>query len=148
MPLRTFAVLAAAVLSGSTAFAVASGTTLSGTARATAGDEVIIHGARVRLFGIVAPAPGSECASSAGHWPCGNRARAALARLVDGERLSCDARHRIGHGHWQAVCYLRGADVGLAQIRAGWARSSSSANPAYNAAQREAKTARKGIWRR
>lgn len=139
--------IAATVLLAVTVTVTAAGTTLSGTARAISGDEVVIHGARVRLFGIEAPAPGSECQGPAGRWPCGDRSQAALAALVDGKTLTCAVRHRVGHGHWQAVCQRNGADVGALQVEAGWARALSDVTTAYSTAEQTAKAGHKGIWR-
>ncbi len=148
MILKTPVLTAAGLLFAATVSVAAAGTTISGSARASAGDQLVIHGARIQLFGITAPAPGQSCPSASGDWPCGNRSLAALARRVDGKTVTCRVRHRVGHGHWQAVCHLRHTDIGGLQVRAGWARALPEVTAAYAKDQAAARAAHKGIWRR
>ncbi len=52
---------------------------------------------------------------------CGDDATAALRRLVDGRKLTCDARGRERYRRIVAVCRVDGRDVGAKLVRRGWA---------------------------
>jgi len=101
---------------------------------------------RVRIAGIDAPERGQ---------PFGTSAKENLARLVHGRRVEahCHKRDRFGRD----VCnvFVEARDVGLEQVRNGLAwwyreyareqRLEDRAN--YEAAEGEARSARRGLWR-
>ncbi|MFO1350462.1 MAG: hypothetical protein U1F68_07220 [Gammaproteobacteria bacterium] len=82
---------------------------ISGEAEAHAGNIVVVRGARIQLYGIEAPEPDARCESKTGAWNCGAQAKAALAKQVSGKTLECKTRQKLGHGFWQAKCFLDGA---------------------------------------
>lgn len=101
---------------------------------------------RVRIAGIDAPEKAQ---------PFGAAAKENLARLVHGRHVAarCHKRDRFG----REVCsvFLRGRDVGLEQVQDGlswWYRDYAreqlpEARARYEAAEIEAKGARRGLWR-
>jgi endonuclease YncB( thermonuclease family) len=101
---------------------------------------------RVRIAGIDAPERGQ---------PFGASARDNLAHLVHGRRVAarCHKRDRFG----RAVCavFVGARDVGLEQVRDGlawWYRDYASEQrleerATYAAAEGEARSSRRGLWR-
>jgi endonuclease YncB( thermonuclease family) len=101
---------------------------------------------RVRIAGIDAPEKSQAF---------GEAARENLARLAFGKHVEvrCGKRDRYGRD----VCnvYSGGRDVGLEQVRGGYAwwyreyarEQSADERGAYEAAEREAREARRGLWR-
>jgi endonuclease YncB( thermonuclease family) len=116
--------------------------------RVVDGDTLAIDGVRHRLFGIDAPERGEPGAAAATEH---------LRRLVGHDRPICE---RVDFD-WRnarpvSLCSVRGADLSLAMVRAGWAVSWCSflekirpkLLPVFRAAEAEAKVAKRGIWER
>lgn len=81
--------------------------------RVSDGDTFVCAGGRiVRLWGIDAPETGG---------PDGERARAALASLVEGKSVVCDVRSFDAHRRTVALCRMDGADVAGQMVSAGHA---------------------------
>jgi endonuclease YncB( thermonuclease family) len=119
---------------------------IAGAARAFRGDVLIVRGAKVRLFGIVAPAPNETCASAEGNWPCGREAKAALSGSVKGRDVVCSIVAKVGHGSVQATCLLGAVDIAEMIVRAGWARAEPAMSDAYLEAERDARSRQAGMW--
>jgi endonuclease YncB( thermonuclease family) len=83
--------------------------------------SVIVDGTTYALWGIDSPAPAQTCSKG---WPAGQLAEEALARLVEGKTVICEARDKDRSGRTVAVCRADGADVGESLVREGmaWAR--------------------------
>ncbi len=96
----------------------------------------------VRLWGIDAPEDGQA--------PWGGRAREALrARLADDTAVALEVRDIDVYGRSVGRLWLAdGEDLGLALVRDGAAAVYARYNddPAYSAAEAEARAARRGIW--
>ncbi|MDQ0347953.1 thermonuclease family protein [Ancylobacter vacuolatus] len=116
---------------------------LSGAVRVADGDSLEISGERVRLEGIDAPELHQECGEGAKAWPCGMKARAALAALVAQGEVSCRPVDEDRYGRAVARCTVGGADIGAELVRQGWAMALGLA---YRAEARAAKSAGAGIW--
>jgi endonuclease YncB( thermonuclease family) len=101
---------------------------------------------RVRIAGIDAPERGQ---------PFGTSARENLARLVHGRRVEAQCHKRDRFGRDVCSVFVEARDVGLEQVRDGLAwwyreyareqRLEDRAN--YEAAEGEARSARRGLWR-
>ncbi len=115
------------------------------------GDTVMLLDAgraqhRVRLAGIDAPEHGQ---------PFGATAKDALARLVHGRRVAARCHKRDRYGREVCSLFVEARDVGLEQIRNGlawwyreYAREQTVADRAsYAAAEAEARSAGRGLWR-
>lgn len=75
---------------------------LTGPARATAAETLVIQGTRFRLAGVTAPDPGRRCGMTA----CAEAARARLAALAGTGPVTCTRDARLGHGVYQGTCRL------------------------------------------
>jgi endonuclease YncB( thermonuclease family) len=120
---------------------------IAGAARAFRGDILIVHGGKVRLFGIAAPGPREQCPGPDGDWPCGRESKAALNALVAGGEVVCTQVAKVGHGSIQATCLLDGADVAQTLVESGWARAVPEMTDAYVEAEARARDAKRGLWR-
>lgn len=118
---------------------------ITGIARALAGDALMLDGTRIQLAGIESPPPQTLCEGKITLWHCGDLAKISLARLVDGQTLRCTLRP--GRGPQEAVCKLRGVDIGERQARAGWARTLPGTADSYSAGEAAARAERRGLWR-
>lgn len=101
--------LVAATLAPSAAAA-----TVSGAGSVTVGDTTYA------LWGIASPATAQTCS---GGWPAGRLAEQALARLIEGKTVTCEARDTDRMGRPVAVCKADGVDLGEALVREGMAWS-------------------------
>jgi|SRR5580698_9745002 endonuclease YncB( thermonuclease family) len=83
--------------------------------------SVTIDGKTYALWGIDSPAPAQTC--SAG-WPAGKIAEQALAGLIEGKTVTCEARDKDRQGRTVAVCKADGVDLGEALVKQGmaWAK--------------------------
>ncbi len=82
--------------------------------------------------------------------PWGREARRSLQELVRIERVRVESRGRDRYG--RTLGHLRrtadGLDVNLELVRRGhaWANARGAMRPRYDAAEREARAARRGLW--
>jgi endonuclease YncB( thermonuclease family) len=113
------------------------------TIRAANGDEY-------RIFGIDAPELKQSCKEASGKsWLCGRAAKAKLTTLMKAGAVNCEQRAIDTYGPIVAVCSAQGIpDLGEEMVRQGYAIDlpGPSGDP-YQAAEAEAKDAKRGIWR-
>jgi len=118
---------------------------LSGTARVIDGDTLDLQGTRIRLLGIDAPESGQACRDAQGApYPCGERARAALAEMIAGRPVSCTIEREDRYRRGLAVCTAAGIDLNAEMVRRGAAVAYIDRR--YLAYEQEARAARRGIW--
>ncbi|PWE53782.1 nuclease [Metarhizobium album] len=111
-------------------------------------------GQRVKLAGIDAcalpqwafdPKSGDQ-RSTLAPVPCGPFAKAWLKRLIGNRDVACKGTYAPS-GDLYATCSVSGRDLGLEQLKVGWARTTGSrANSQYVQAERYARSARYGMW--
>jgi hypothetical protein len=88
--------------------------TVSGPARATAPETLVVANVRIRFAGFTAPALDARCGEAA----CAEKAVARLAELAATGPVTCTRGARAGHGVYSGSCHLSdGRDP--AQILAG-----------------------------
>lgn len=90
-----------AVLAAAPALAAAADT-VTGPARATAPETLVIANTRVRFAGFAAPSAEARCGPAS----CAEAARARLAELVAAGPVTCTREARLGHGVYQGSCRL------------------------------------------
>jgi len=95
---------------------------------------------KIRFFGIDAPESDQ---------PHGNRSREALAALVSGKRLGVVVIEEDDYGRKVGTVYADGRNVNLALVEQGhawWYQYFARQEHALEAAEREARSARRGLW--
>lgn len=118
---------------------------VSGIAEVRSGNEIVLNGAVVQLFGLKAPAPDERCDLSEGQYRCGIVAWAELVRLADGRDVSCEIESKTEKGQSAATCYLGERDLNEALVRSGWAEARADVDR-YQVDQDGARRARRGLW--
>ena len=92
---------------------------LAGIANVKDGDGVLFGDVEVRLQGIAAPEDRTDA-----HEPGGSEATESLKNLINGKFITCHLDGTVAGSSNRPVgiCYFNGLDIGLYQIRAGFAR--------------------------
>lgn len=137
-----FWLVIAVVVAAAAWFTERQGETVVGRARVIDGDSLAIGDVEIRLFGIDAPEFAQSCERAGRIWPCGREAAEALRAAAAGREVTCRPRDRDRYGRTVAVCHAGGLDLGAAMIKGGLA----VAEGAYDADEREARDARRGVW--
>ena len=95
---------------------------------------------KVRIIGIDAPEKKQAY---------GNKSRQTLSDLIFQQQIEIDVQYQEKWGRYAAKVYLAdGRDVGLLMLQAGmaWHNVNYDKTPAYAAAEKAARKARKGLW--
>lgn len=126
--------------------AEAAGGALAGAVRVIDGDTLAMGERRIRLEGIDAPERSQFCERDGRPWPCGDAARAALARRVEGRTVRCDVRGRDRYGRDLARCSVGGEDLGGWLVDQGLAQAYRRYSTDYVAQEDAARARRAGAW--
>ncbi|MEO1719716.1 MAG: thermonuclease family protein [Pseudomonadota bacterium] len=94
-------------------------------------------------MGIDAPEGPQTCMRDGKPWTCGRAATQRLRALVSSDDVSCEVEDRDQHGRLLSVCRSRGRDVNAEMVRTGYAVAFGRR---YQSLEREARTARRGLW--
>ena len=113
-----------------------------GTVRVVDGDTLAIGADRIRLRGMDAPEIGQQCRHGGKSYDCGRQAREALVAVIDGGKVTCNARRKDRYGRLIATCYLGSVDLGRRIVEEGWAVASGD----YDLSERRARAEGRGIW--
>ncbi len=95
---------------------------------------------KVRIIGIDAPEKKQAY---------GNKSRQTLSDLIFQQQIEIDVQYQEKWGRYAAKVYLAdGRDVGLLMLQAGmaWHNVNYDKTPAYAAAEKTARKAKKGLW--
>ena len=95
---------------------------------------------KIRIVGIDAPEKNQAF---------GNRAKQALSDLIYKKQIEIDVQYQEKWGRFAAKVYTAdGRDVGLLMLQAGmaWHNVNYDKTPAYAAAEKSARAAKKGLW--
>ena len=112
------------------------------------GDTIVVAGERVRLHGIDAPKLDQTFWWRGQETACGTMSLAALEALTAGVRVRCEVIERDRHGRLVAKVFSpNGVDIGRRLVLAGWAVASRQYSTDYVDAEKEARKARRGMWR-
>ena len=122
--------------------------TIQGQASVIDGDTIDIHNTRIRLHGIDAPESSQRCLNENGqNYRCGRDAAFALDDLIGNKVVSCVERDVDRYGRIIAVCYVGDTDLNEFLVRGGLAVAYRQYSNDYVSAEREARSARRGLWR-
>ena len=124
---------------------------ISGAPTIIDGDSLEVAGRRFDLYGIDAPEPGEVCRDGRGKtFDCGLVARTALLDLTAGSEVACRpvGEPAVGRGPAiAATCTAGGFSLNRNMVHTGWALADRAVSTDYLATEREAKQARRGLWR-
>ncbi|MCJ2095500.1 thermonuclease family protein [Methylobacterium sp. J-072] len=120
---------------------------ITGRASVTDGDTVVIHGTRIRLFGIDAPESAQLCQDAAGKdYRCGQRAALALADRIGEGPISCEPRDTDRYGRTVAVCRKGTEDLNAWMVQQGLATAYQRYSRDYVPAEATARAGKRGLW--
>jgi endonuclease YncB( thermonuclease family) len=121
---------------------------LTGQASIIDGDTLEIHGTRIRLWGIDAPESTQLCrGDDSQQYQCGAKAANDLAAFIARRLVSCIPVSLDQYGRTVATCSVDGVDLGEWLVRSGLALDwPLYSKRKYDAAQRDAEHAGRGIW--
>ncbi|MFT3732193.1 MAG: thermonuclease family protein [Hyphomicrobium sp.] len=120
---------------------------ISGIGHVVDGDTLDVGLTRVRLEGIDAPEIAQTCkTATAESWNCGRAAAALLRRLADNQEVTCDRKGNDRYGRALATCFVDGADIDEAMVRAGLAWAFVKYSVTYVGIEADARKARIGVW--
>lgn len=108
------------------------------------------NGAEYRIFAIDAPELKQTCEEANGkEWLCGRAAKVRLTKLIKGGEVTCAVKDTDRFGRSVALCSAAGVpDIGEALVRDGYAIDlGGKTGYAYADVEREAREAKRGIWR-
>jgi endonuclease YncB( thermonuclease family) len=124
------------------------GADFSGPATAKDGDDLIIAGHDLRMFGIDAPELSQRCEAGGSVYPCGEWARDALAGKIAGARVDCDQRDFDSlNGRPVVACRIGAEDINAWLVDQGWAVAYRHFSTDYVSNEESAKAQRRGLWR-
>lgn len=124
----------------------ASAKPIEGRAQALSGDTLRIGGTTIRLAGIEAPEAEQRCGQSGRQWKCGAAAQQALSRAVSGQRIRCTPEGADSAGVTLASCTAGDTDINGELVRKGHVFAEQTFFARYAAQEREARSARLGLW--
>lgn len=123
---------------------VAASGQIEGRATAISGELLKVDNDLVLLSGIEAPVIGQTCA---GAKSCASAGKVALQKLIGGKRVTCETSARLADGSSVASCQVNGADIAGQLVRGGHVFAATGLFATYASAEREAKSAKVGVWR-
>jgi len=138
--------LGTALLALGTAWACVPQERIAGRPKIIDGDSFELDGTGVRLFGVDAPEGRQDCTRDGRPWRCGDAAATELRRLVGGATIVCRKEDVDSYGRIVARCSNGNTDLAAAMARAGMAVAYRRYSNDYVDEEREAKTAKRGIW--
>nr|WP_281502881.1 thermonuclease family protein [Ancylobacter crimeensis] len=112
------------------------------------GDSFTLAGTRIRLADIDAVELHQFCGQDGASWPCGRRAREALAAIIGDAAVACRALDEDRYGRTVARCRAVGQDgqewdIGGRMVSEGFA---VAVGLHYAPEELPARVARRGIW--
>ena len=127
--------------------AIGADTGIRGTATVVDGDQLVVQGYQILLFGIDAPDLGQECEADGISWPCGQAAAQALTERIGNETLECADTGDAPYAKVSAVCSVAETDLNGWLVSQGWALAARKFTRAYVEQEGDAKKAKRGMWR-
>lgn len=147
---RLFVILTVIVLAPAPPV-LAGGGAAAGFPRPVSGDMLAFDGYRVRLAGILAPAPGTLCRVDNVTYGCGAASKAALARAIGSWPVVCTGQRHEQVYPLPARCRRGRTDLNALMTRLGWARvdfrTCKRRCTALRAAEAAARSEKRGIWK-
>lgn len=116
---------------------------ITGKASIIDGDTVVVTGQHIRLKGIDAPELAQRCGEGQADYPCGQEARRALVKMIDGKPIRCETSGRDKYKRTLGTCFAGDANLNRAMVETGQAVAYGD----YRDAEMQARAERKGLWK-
>lgn len=121
---------------------------VTGQATTRNGDDLLIAGMDLRLFGIDAFESGQRCEAGGRLYHCGRLAERALAEKIAGVRVTCQPRDLDLRRRRPVVeCRIGDQNLNAWMVREGWALAYRRFALDYVDEEAAARLARRGAWR-
>jgi endonuclease YncB( thermonuclease family) len=142
---KTLSIIAA-LTTGAMA-SVASARPIDGIPRVVDGDTIALGDTRIRLLGIDAPETDQVCLDRDGaRYPCGLRARDALAVIIGNRSVTCAGGETDQYGRRLMTCSVAGDDINAQMVASGWALAYVRYSKSYVGEEQGAKEHSEGLW--
>lgn len=143
MRLKLLATLLWAALAATQSLAA---TPINGFAHVHDGDTIRIGRTSVRIWGIDAVELKQNCRLGDASVPCGEMARDALLRIIDGQEVTCFPKGK-SYSRIVGTCYVAGRDVADEMIRLGMAYDYARySHGYYSGSENQARQTSLGLW--
>ena len=110
------------------------------------GDNVIINGINIRLYGIDAPEANQLCQRNQQQWPCGQEATRQLEKLTGNQTVVCEQRDVDKYGRPVADCHVGEQNLSSEMVKLGLAIAYTRYSNAYIVEQSAAHQQKLGLW--
>jgi endonuclease YncB( thermonuclease family) len=123
--------------------------TISGVARVTDGDSIIINKNRIRLNYIDAPEVKQKCLDkNYFEYKCGEVSTTFLKKLVEGKNLVCNFGKKDIYNRYLAICKLDQININYEMVKNGMAVSYNlkEADEELKELERKAQKQKMGMW--
>lgn len=102
----------------------------------------------IRIAGVRAPEPESECRRSNGSkWPCGRTALHSIRMFLRGRAVECLFANVDNAIEITVPCRVGATDIGLWLLSQGWVVPDDLASDEYKRASNDARCSSRGLWR-
>jgi endonuclease YncB( thermonuclease family) len=116
-------------------------------AQALSGDTLDFGGVQVRLYGIQAPHLDQTCRTRKDKMQqCGRMATLALAEMVRGQKVRCEAKGQDAQGRLQALCFVGWMNLSEEMAASGYAMADPDTGADFVRAETFAKARREALW--
>ena len=125
---------------------------ITGKAKITDGDSIIINDIRIRFTGSDAPesyffGKTQTCLDAEGNdWECGNAATQKLKELINNQTVRCTEEGQDKYGRTLGICYVGELDLQAEMVKSGMAVAYLRYSDRYQKEQNYAKKVKAGMW--
>ena len=125
---------------------------ITGKAKITDGDSIIINDIRIRFTGSDAPesyffGKTQTCLDAEGNdWECGNAATQKLKELINNQTVRCTEEGQDKYGRTLGICYVGELDLQAEMVKSGMAVAYLRYSDRYEQEQNYAKKVKAGMW--
>ena len=125
---------------------------ITGKAKITDGDSIIINDIRIRFTGSDAPesyffGKTQTCLDAEGNdWECGNAATQKLKELINNQTVRCTDEGQDKYGRTLGICYVGELDLQAEMVKSGMAVAYLRYSDRYEKEQNHAKKVKAGMW--
>lgn len=121
--------------------------TVSGRATVRDGDDLVVNGLQIRLFGVDAFELNQKCQLDGKSWACGRVAKQKLEELVAKDEVRCVGAGKTTRDRRVMRCYIGDKELNAEMVALGLALDCPAySKELYKKIEAQAKEQRKGAW--